>query len=167
MKNTAISETGHWAFSVWQELKSQPAGISETNSTRNSKNILTSKTLLPNLTARNYFSNEGLKFSARNTYPKHRMCNRIFSTALAVLNPCSFVTEMSLKPCLSVLLFLPHEPQQWILGHWVRQSALPLTEKLKPAGASSLGNEVTQKEKNLSSLLRIHKCLLNLSGTCF
>lgn len=81
VKTTAISEKEHLAFSLYQELKSQPTGIPETYSIRKlKKKILTSKTLLLNFTARNYFSNYGLKFSATKTYPKYKMCNSISST---------------------------------------------------------------------------------------
>lgn len=51
----------------------------------------------------------------------------------AVLNPCSSVKEMSLRPCLSTLPFFLYEPLQWVMGHQVTRLTLSWSEMLKSA----------------------------------
>lgn len=123
--NTGLPLRGRWKIqrflrkSIWLSVYTKSwsyslRGFQRLIQSENLKKILTSKTLLLNFTARNYFSNHGLKFSATKTYPKYMMCNSIsFQLFLFVdLNLCSFVKNMYLKPCLSILLFFIYEPQQ-------------------------------------------------------
>lgn len=114
VKTTAISEKEHLAFSLYQELKSQPTGIPETYSIRKLKKKFwhqkpsCSISQLETISAIMVWNSVQLK---------HILSIRCVTVYLqlflfAVLNLCSFVKNMYLKPCLSILLFFICEPQQ-------------------------------------------------------